>query len=431
MNEERKEEHSHFFKEMKKFKEKQNKQKERGLNDYNLLTTVLSADDEVRLHSRMLHSLLDPNGLHYQGSLFLELFFDILGFKDKKFEIEKARVGLEYKHIDLHITDGKKHIIIENKIHASDQESQIKRYIEKIIKPEGEDTIDVLPENITVIYLSIGRKKPSDYSLGKIDNSKEYFELSNDGSELQYKGSNDRLKDSVIKFKSLHYQKDIIDWLKKCQYEVQNITNLNEAIRQYKEVVEIISNKYESKSTQMKNFLGKNNSENLEIASKIYKEPDTYKSDNEELVEDILNHFLRTIDERYQFVAIKIVDEIKRKFDEAISSKIHNVKGIILNGEKRYAYNHYIDLVLENEIRIQLMYRNDFKLIQINVYNSIKDNPAIAWENDFKIKNLYKLLTSEELIDELCTKHANDDKLIDEIKKLVLKYDQELPKKNS
>lgn len=430
MNEERKEEYSHFFKEMKKFKEKQNKQKVRGLNDYNLLTTVLSADDEVRLHSRMLHSLLDPNGLHYQGSLFLELFFDILGFKDKKFEIEKARVELEYKHIDLHITDGKKHIIIENKIHASDQESQIKRYIEKIIKPEGEDTIDVLPENITVIYLSIGRKKPSDYSLGKIDNSKEYFELSNDGSELQYKGSNDILKDSVIKFKSIHYQKDIVDWLKRCQYEVQNITNLNEAIRQYKEVVEIISNKYESKCTQMKDFLGKINSENLEIASKIYKEPDTYKSDNEELVEDILNHFLRTVDERYQFVAIKIVDEIKRKFDEAISNKIRNVKGIILNGEKRYANNHYIDLVLENEIRIQLMYRNDFKLIRINVYN-IEDNPAIAWENDFKIKNLYKLLTSEELIDELCTKHANDDKLIDEIKKLILKYDQELPKKNS
>lgn len=430
MNEERKEEYSHFFKEMKKFKEKQNKQKVRGLNDYNLLTTVLSADDEVRLHSRMLHSLLDPNGLHYQGSLFLELFFDILGFKDKKFEIEKARVELEYKHIDLHITDGKKHIIIENKIHASDQESQIKRYIEKIIKPEDEDTISVLPENITVIYLSIGRKKPSDYSLGKIDNSKEYFELSNDGSELQYKGSNDILKDSVIKFKSIHYQKDIVDWLKRCQYEVQNITNLNEAIRQYKEVVEIISNKYESKCTQMKDFLGKINSENLEIASKIYKEPDTYKSDNEELVEDILNHFLRTVDERYQFVAIKIVDEIKRKFDEAISNKIRNVKGIILNGEKRYANNHYIDLVLENEIRIQLMYRNDFKLIRINVYN-IEDNPAIAWENDFKIKNLYKLLTSEELIDELCTKHANDDKLIDEIKKLILKYDQELPKKNS
>lgn len=430
MNEERKEEYSHFFKEMKKFKEKQNKQKVRGLNDYNLLTTVLSADDEVRLHSRMLHSLLDPNGLHYQGSLFLELFFDILGFKDKKFEIEKARVELEYKHIDLHITDGKKHIIIENKIHASDQESQIKRYIEKIIKPEDEDTISVLPENITVIYLSIDRKKPSGYSLGKIDNSKEYFELSNDGSELQYKGSNDILKDSVIKFKSIHYQKDIVDWLKRCQYEVQNITNLNEAIRQYKEVVEIISNKYESKCTQMKDFLGKINSENLEIASKIYKEPDTYKSDNEELVEDILNHFLRTVDERYQFVAIKIVDEIKRKFDEAISNKIRNVKGIILNGEKRYANNHYIDLVLENEIRIQLMYRNDFKLIRINVYN-IEDNPAIAWENDFKIKNLYKLLTSEELIDELCTKHANDDKLIDEIKKLILKYDQELPKKNS
>ncbi len=88
---------------MKQFKEKTIKQKLRGLNDYNLLTTVLLEDDEVRLHSRMLHSFLDPNGLHYQGSLFLEKFLKILGL-DKGFKIENADVKREHLFIDKEAT---------------------------------------------------------------------------------------------------------------------------------------------------------------------------------------------------------------------------------------------------------------------------------------------------------------------------------------
>ena len=50
------------------------KQKRRGLNDFNLFTTLLNKGDEVRLHSRFIASLLNPKGLHYQDSLFLEIF---------------------------------------------------------------------------------------------------------------------------------------------------------------------------------------------------------------------------------------------------------------------------------------------------------------------------------------------------------------------
>ena len=71
-------EYIQFFETVKGFLEKQQKQRERGLNDYNLLTTVLNEHDEVRLHSRVIGSLLDVNGLHYQKELFLELFLEIL-----------------------------------------------------------------------------------------------------------------------------------------------------------------------------------------------------------------------------------------------------------------------------------------------------------------------------------------------------------------
>ncbi len=415
------EQYKNFFEEMKSFKEKQNKQKQRGLNDYNLLTTVLSADDEVRLHSRMLHSLLAPDGLHYQGSLFLELFLDVIDFRDKSFEIEKARVGLEYKHIDLHITDGEKHVIIENKIYAGDQESQIKRYIESLIEEDK-----VLSENITVIYLSIDRKKPSDYSLGKIDeNSKEYFTLSEDKKKLYYKGCQENLKECIIDFKSIHYKTDIIKWLKECEYEVQNITNLSEAIRQYKDVVKIIIDEYRSKSMQLKDFLGKDNSDNLKIAYEIYKllnegNIKTINEDNRELAQDVHNNFLKTIDEKYKYVGMKI-GQVFLGIENDAFRKIKKINPFILSSEnKMYTSTHYLNLILENEIIIQLEYRNYFKLSSINVQyhnynNEIKSSRrslninfgAGAEEDDF-----YNLLTNEKWIGEICNKHSENNKLI-------------------
>jgi len=141
-----------FIEEIKKFKYKQTKQKQRGLNDYNILTTVLKPHDEVRLHSRMIGSFLDINGNHYQDSLFLEKFIEVIGLKNYK--VEKSKIYLEYENIDLYLTDGNKHIIIENKVYAEDQNKQIKRYIETI-KMENKE---LSWENLYVYYLSIDRK---------------------------------------------------------------------------------------------------------------------------------------------------------------------------------------------------------------------------------------------------------------------------------
>ena len=45
----------------------QNEQKKiRGFNDYNIFSTLHKDSDEVNLHSRFIHSLLDPSGKHNQ-----------------------------------------------------------------------------------------------------------------------------------------------------------------------------------------------------------------------------------------------------------------------------------------------------------------------------------------------------------------------------
>ena len=45
---------------------------------FNVFTTVLKFDDEVRLHSRWLHYLLNPDAEHDCGTLFLDLFIQTL-----------------------------------------------------------------------------------------------------------------------------------------------------------------------------------------------------------------------------------------------------------------------------------------------------------------------------------------------------------------
>ncbi len=237
-----------------KFKElikKQNLQKQRGLNNYNLLTTVLKKHNEVNLHSRMIYSLINPKGEHFQDTLFLEKFVETLNVKDFNINIEKCSVFREYKNIDLYITDDSNHIIIENKVYANDQVEQIKRYIELIMNKDK--SLDY--KNILVIYLSLNRDKPSEKSLKDMTINDNIIE------------KNDI---KIALFRSIHYKYEILNWLKKSQYEIQNITNLNEVFRQYIDVVNMLNNNYKGKIMTLGEELLKNK-EDFELAKEISK----------------------------------------------------------------------------------------------------------------------------------------------------------------
>jgi len=242
-----------FFEKIKQFKKEQDKQKQRGLNNYNILTTVLKVDDEVRLHSRMIYSFLNPNGTHYQSTLFLDKFLEILKIgNDFNIDSNNCRVYKEYQDIDLYITDGSKHIIIENKVKAYDQENQIKRYIEIV----QEENTNLEMNDILVIYLSLDRKEPTPYSLGDLKINGAFIEKN---------------LEQVTQFKSIHYKNEIVDWLEACQYEIQNITNLNEVFKQYIDVVRMLNNKYEEKVMSLSGYI-KDDIDVYKMALEIQKE---------------------------------------------------------------------------------------------------------------------------------------------------------------
>lgn len=232
--------------------------KKRGHNDYNPLLCVQKMHDEVWMHSGMLCSLLDTRGLHYQENLFLDLFLDEINLKEWFGDSKNASVKKEYKNIDIFISNGKKHIILENKIWAGDQQGQIARYIQEI-----EKEYETSDDNLAVIYLTIEEgKKPKEWSLS---NEEKKWEIQDDA--LVCNGER-------ILYKQISYEKEIIQWLEKARYEVCNIQNLDSALGFYIDVLQQLLQKKEN-AMGVKGFFENKEKEfkekELEIALEILR----------------------------------------------------------------------------------------------------------------------------------------------------------------
>lgn len=228
------------------FKEHSARQKEqrlRGLNDFNIFTTLLNQSDEVRLHSSFIHFLLNPSANHYQSSLFLALFLQCCGVSEDFMTLDSVRVFKEYRFdkgaIDIYITDGVSHIIIENKIHSRDQPRQLQKYID-FIKEEDTDSQSTLSDRLMVIYLSLDRP-PTQESLGRFNNK---------GERLEREGES-------YPYKHITYDEHIMAWIEQACNEVANITNLSVIINQYRDVINKLYGKYQGKVMSLHEFIEK------------------------------------------------------------------------------------------------------------------------------------------------------------------------------
>lgn len=225
---------------------KQEQQKLRGLNDYNMVNVVRKASLEVGMHSNVLYSLLDPNGLHYQGALFLSLFIDkVLGLNPDDFgeyiEVCAEEPTLKNRRIDFTIKSNSCYIGIEMKVNAADQKNQIKDYYEHLIEEAKKDN----NQQVQIYYLTKYGSPPSTYSTGE----------------------------KKIDVKLISFKKHIINWLNDCQYEIRNISNLNLAFENYKDIVKKITKQYKGNVMTVSEELSKPSSKNrLRTALRLDKE---------------------------------------------------------------------------------------------------------------------------------------------------------------
>lgn len=183
---------------------------------FNLFSILGLEHYENRTHSAFLGELLNPNGSHLLGSLFLKLFLQKVQ-SELAFDLPTTSVKLEQYigakdlesetggRIDIYIKDSKGNAIaIENKIRAEDQEKQLVRYSNhQGVKYE-------------VYYLNLDGSPPSASSKGDLIEGQDYNIIS--------------------------YRDDIRDWLEDCLKEATDTPILRESIKQYIILIKKLTN---------------------------------------------------------------------------------------------------------------------------------------------------------------------------------------------
>lgn len=144
-------------------------------SDFNIFDFIKT--DELGL-SKLIAMMLDSNGEHGQGDLFLKLFINRYG--NKKFKtllninitVYKEYSTLKNKRIDILLKNKDFAIIIENKPNGVDQKDQITDYIEHMTNNEGYSNKESSPKLLT-IYLNQTDKMPNNFSDPKLKKSLE------------------------------------------------------------------------------------------------------------------------------------------------------------------------------------------------------------------------------------------------------------------
>ncbi|MDE0508406.1 MAG: PD-(D/E)XK nuclease family protein [Gammaproteobacteria bacterium] len=204
---------------------------------FNVFTVLRSANDEVNLHSRFLHALLnyvDPASGDREN---LEAFLrEVVNLED--FQLRQARVEREANNIDLLIKNNHQAVIVENKIWAEDQERQLQRYRDDLA---GRNYAEA---NIHIVYLTPYGNEPDPESRGEIP------------------------EDRVL---LVSYRDEIRKWLLGCQRRAFDKPELRESIAQYIHLVRRMTNTdYKAEHMkELKKLLMQD--DNLVLASQLYR----------------------------------------------------------------------------------------------------------------------------------------------------------------
>ena len=210
---------------------------------FNVFSILGVETDEVRTHSAFLADLLNPQGSHRQGDAFQKLFMKVAlnhsrpdEYGDSEpFQVRKE-ASTDQGQIDILLENKEACIVIENKIYAEDQISQLNRYYQYVKTRFSDDN------QIKLIYLTLYGSSPDETSLKAVNGQ---------GRDLR--------EDEVIR---ISYEKHIIDWLEECMklQEVQRVSPIREIVFQYRDLLKQLTGQSTNKrlSKEMKNILVEN-----------------------------------------------------------------------------------------------------------------------------------------------------------------------------
>ena len=192
-----------------------NKQKEEARKRgeiYNIFSVLRVETAEMGTHSAFLASLLNPDSDHGMGDAFLQSFIEKMNCNALQLETNKCTVEVEHftgnGRIDISITDknASKAIVVENKIYAGDQPSQMKRYYDyaKTNYKGG----------FCLLYLTLDGHEPSVESLEGLSDED---------------------------YTCVSYRNDILPWLEQCARIAYEKPLVRETINQYISLIKILT----------------------------------------------------------------------------------------------------------------------------------------------------------------------------------------------
>jgi hypothetical protein len=194
-------------------------------DNYNVFEVLNIRSDEDS-HSRILTNILDPKGIHDCGDIFLRLFFEKFLPDKSNIDFSNCQVYREYyaKELgrpDICIFCEDFGIVIENKIDARDQETQLSRYNELLKNKYGE-------KKYRLFYLTKDGREASDKSHCNV----EYMRLAYYKEPDVIENDSDSDSDSGNENNNL-IKNDILSWLKCCQEKAFNKPLIRETLEQY------------------------------------------------------------------------------------------------------------------------------------------------------------------------------------------------------
>ena len=172
--------------------------------DFNVFSVLRSSSDEVNLHSRFLHALLDyREQRNNKRENLCDFLRNVVGVGD--FKPANVTVGREVNSIDLLIANRHQAVVVENKIRAGDQDQQLVGYHQKLISQGYDESA------ITLVYLTPDGQDPSEQSIGD------------------------------LRCKTISYRNDLPEWLEGCQRRAFDNPALRESIAQYLQLIRTIT----------------------------------------------------------------------------------------------------------------------------------------------------------------------------------------------
>ncbi|MDR0854012.1 MAG: PD-(D/E)XK nuclease family protein [Clostridiales Family XIII bacterium] len=265
----------------------------------------------------VIAELLNPNGRHCQGDIFLRIFVKgVLGIDS--FDYNDVKVMTEYpikdnRRIDILITSKKNIIPIEVKIYAEDGKNQCYDYHEYFNEDRRFNKL---------YYLTLDGNAPSEYSASELAPIYEENIDFDDRRIVGYEG-----------VEAISFKENIIDWLEACIRlpGVVNISPIREIISQLIDTLKILTDQLEENMETKVKAIIIEQEEYLKCAHDITVAFGEIKKD---AIAKVFNQLDAYISETYNLIRIENKYDYQRKNYKSYSGITYHLGFVYPNAEQ-------------------------------------------------------------------------------------------------